>query len=156
MAHGILVTLNGSLIRLLRTEPQRAQQAPDMRLAEPHAVHALNEHSHTLDRPEFRAESMRCRALQERRPHLRQLRRFQLCRPAPIRHGTQRVNAALIEQCLPCVHRLACHANGQRNLGTTFAFLQHSTCTQSLLCCLAQSLLHHLRILQEQTCRYNA
>lgn len=154
--HGILIALDCALVRLLRTKTQRAQNAPDMGLAEAHAVHALNENAHALDRPQLGPKSMGCRALQEGGAYLRQLCLLQLCGPTPLRYGPQCVDATFIEQCLPCVHRLACHAYGKSHFGTALAFLQHSPCSQSLLRSLAQSLLHHVCILQEQPCRYNA
>jgi hypothetical protein len=127
-----------------------------MRLAEPHAVHALDEGAHTLDRPQLGTKSVARWTLQKGLTHLLQLRLFQLCGSTSRWYGAQCINTALIEQRLPRVHRLACHANSQSHFGAALAFLQHSPSTQSLLCCLAQSLLNHLCILQEQACRYNA
>ena len=78
MPHSILITFDCAFVRLLRAETQCAQNASDMGLAEPHSVHALNEHAHALDRPQLGAKAM-CRwALQDRRAHLLELCLFQL------------------------------------------------------------------------------
>ena len=147
-AYSILVSLDGTLFGLLGTEAKRAQNAPDMALAEAHAVYALDERTHALERPQLGAKPMLGWTLQEGRTQAAQLRWVQLRRPTALGHCAQSINAALIKQCLPRVHGLACYANGQRHLGAALALLQHSPSAKPLLRCLAQSLLHHVHILQ--------
>ena len=53
-----------------------------------HAVHALKERAHALDRPQFSAKSMGCWALQEGGAYLRQLHPLQLCWSAALRYRT--------------------------------------------------------------------
>jgi len=63
-------------------------------------------------------------ALQEIRTHFLELCLFQLYRTAPFGYGAQSVDAALIEQSFPCVHRLARYANGQSHFGAALASMR--------------------------------
>jgi hypothetical protein len=89
------------------------------------------------------------RIAQDGRTHRCQLALVKLGRSASPGHCAKRIDSTFIEQRLPCVHGLACHAHCQRNLGAALALLQHSPGTQPLLCRFAQSLLHHANILQK-------
>ncbi len=53
-----LHSLYGTLFGLVGTEAERAQNAPDMALAETYAVHALDECTHALERPQLGAKPM--------------------------------------------------------------------------------------------------
>lgn len=57
----------------LRAEAERAQDAPDLRLAKANAVHAFDDSPHTFERPEFGAKSLFSGALQEGCTNSRQL-----------------------------------------------------------------------------------
>ena len=127
-----------------------------MWLAEAHAVQSFDDDAHPLEGPQLGPKAMLRRALQDGGAHGRQLPLIELGRSAPPGHGTQSVDAAFIEQRLPRVHGLASHADRQRDLGAALAFLQHSSGTHPLLCCLAQSLLHHAHILQQCSWSYDS
>ena len=48
MAHSIVIALDGTLLGLLRTKAQATQDAPGLRLAKSHTVHAFDDSAHTL------------------------------------------------------------------------------------------------------------
>ena len=114
--HGVLVALDGAALGLLDRETQAAEDAPDVRLAELDAVLPLDEYAHALERPQLGAEAMLGRALQQRSAQRLQLLIVQTRWPASPGHRSQRVDATLIEQRLPCVHRLSRHTHGMRSL----------------------------------------
>lgn len=91
-AHRIIVALDGAFFRLLGAETQCAENAPDVRLSKTHAMQALNDHAHALERPQFGAEPMHGRVLQNRRPYRGQLRRIELGRSASPGYRTQRID----------------------------------------------------------------
>lgn len=137
VAHGILVALDGPLLGLLRAKTQRAQDAPNLRLAKANAVHAFDDCAHTLERPQFSAKSVFSGTLQEGRTNSCQLLLIELGRAPSLGHLSQGIDSAFIEQSLPRVHRLPSHAHSQRHLGAALARQQQPTRLQSFLCCFA-------------------
>lgn len=148
VSHGRFVSLDGALLRLLRAEAQVTQDAPHLRLAKAHAVQALDDGTHALERPQLRTKAMLGGALQQRRPHAGQLRRIQLGWPPTLGYGTQRIEATLIKQRLPCVHGLSRHAHCFGYFRRALACAQHSPGVYSFLGRFTQSLSHHVLILQ--------
>ena len=49
--HSIVIALDGTFLKLLRAKAYSAQDAPDLRLAKAHAVHAFDDSAHTLECP---------------------------------------------------------------------------------------------------------
>jgi len=146
--YGSLIALNGALLRLLRAKAQAAQNPPHLYVAVPHAVHALDDRAHTLESPQVGAKAVLDWALQDSRPHLRQLCVIEMRRPTSLGHCAQGVNAPFIEQPLPRVHGLPGHPNHNRSFCRRLSRQQHSPSSQPLLCSFAQPFLHHDRILQ--------
>src|SRR5580658_4637220 len=92
VAHGILVALDGPLLGLLRAKAQRAQDAPNLRLAKANAVHAFDDRAHTLESPQFSAKSVFGGALQQGGTNSRQLLLIELGRASSLEHLSQRID----------------------------------------------------------------
>jgi hypothetical protein len=118
-------------------------------------VHALDDGAHALERPQISGKSVLGGALQDGRPHAGQLRRTKLGLSPLLRHGPQRINAALIEQCLPCVHDLPRNSHGLGRFCSPLARQQDSPSSQAPLCRFAQSLLHYAHALQYRAWKHN-
>ena len=78
MAHSIIIALDGTLLGLLRAKAQATHNAPDLRLAKSHTVHAFDNCSHTLECPQLGAKAMLCGALQGDCTDRSKLRRVKL------------------------------------------------------------------------------
>jgi len=108
--HGLVVALDGSSLGFLRAEAHRAEQPPDMDLAEAHAVQPFDEGPHPFEGPQLGAEAVGNSALQQPRTQRVELLGVEL--PRTTRgHRAQGLDAAFIKPGLPRVRRLPCHAH---------------------------------------------
>jgi hypothetical protein len=155
-AHNILVALNGPFFGLLRGKAKRAQDAPDLGLAEMHAMHALDNDTDSFECPQLSAKAVLGWILQNGTAQFFELRLIESGRTAPQRHCAQGINSALLEKRFPCVYGLPRHAHIQRNFSWRHALLQKSPRTNPLLRCLVHCLFGHASYLQTTRWRYNA
>jgi hypothetical protein len=110
----------------LGREPEGAQDAPDLRQAEPDAVAPLDQDRHALERPELGLKAVLARALQQCQAQSLQLPGIEPRGP-PRRHRTQCVDAAFGQPGLPGVDGLAGHSYGQSRLRGRPALQQKPT-----------------------------
>src|SRR5574340_410123 len=82
LAHCIFIALQGALLGLLHTETQRSENSPELGCAKPDAIQTLDDHAHSLERPEISAKAVLGRALQYRTAHPFKLWLIQLGWPA--------------------------------------------------------------------------
>jgi hypothetical protein len=99
--------------------------------------------SHALERPLFGAKSMPGGFVHEHSAQGLQLLLVQSRRANAPGHGSQRVDAALIEHCLPGVRGLARHAHRLRSLRRCVARQQHPPRAQTPAHRLGKPLRHH-------------
>ena len=142
-SHDILIALDGALVGLLRAKAQRAQDAPDLRLAEFDAVQPLDNHTDALERPQLGTKSVFGWLLQDGAAQVFKLGLIESGRATPRWHRAQRVNSTFIEQCLPRVHGLPRDTHVECNFGWCLAFLQKSPSPNTLLRCLVHPFLDH-------------
>jgi hypothetical protein len=102
-------------------KPIAPSDAPDLRLAKSHAVQPLNDRTNPLECPQFCAEPMLCRALQDGSTNGGQLLFIELGWTTSLCNRAQCIHAASIEKALPCVYRLASHTHRNRNFGASLA-----------------------------------
>ena len=133
-AHCILIPLDSALLGLLRAEAQRAQDAPDLRLAKANAGKSVNDDADAFECPKLGAKAVFGRALQEGCTDLCQLRVGKSCRTSRIGDGTQCIDAALVQQRLPGVQGLPRHADSFGNVCETLACQQHASGAHAPLC----------------------
>jgi hypothetical protein len=131
--HGGFVAFDGPAFGLLRAEAHRPEQAPDMHLAEAHAVQALDEHANTFERPKLGAEVMHHCTLKQRAAQRRELPGIELRRPASD-HRAQCVDAAFIEPRLPGVRGLSRHTDRPGDLGGRLACQHQAPRSHSFAC----------------------
>jgi hypothetical protein len=146
--HGGLVALDGPALGLLRAEAHGPEQPPDVHLAEAHAVQALDEGAHALERPQLGAEVVGQGALEQGAAQRGELPGIELCRSAR-GHRAQCVDAAFIEPGLPCVCGLARHAHRLGSFRRALARQHQASRAHPLACCFVH--LGHAPILRSKS-----
>ena len=106
--HRTCIALDGAPLGLLRAKAQRAQNQPNIGQAKPHAVLPMDKGAHALERLQFSLKAVRAGLVQQ-------------CGSPRRGHGSQRVNAACIENFFPHIHRLPGHARSVCDLGRLIA-----------------------------------
>jgi hypothetical protein len=141
--HGVLIAFDGAALGLLHREPQRAEDAPYLGLAELDAELALDESAHALERPQLRAEAMVGRFVHEHAAQCLQLLLVQPCRTPSRGHGPQRIDAAFIEHGFPRICGLPRYTHRVCSLCGRLSRQQHSPSAQTPPYRFVQSLRRH-------------